>query len=249
MVSQKPGVLIVDDDAAVCDLLCEELGERGYRCGTAGDGGEALTKLGTGDFEVVLLDIRLPVMSGMEVLRKMSARSSHITIIMLTALNDVDLAVESLKLGAWDYIVKPFALDRLRASVQSALEEKERRLASRSGDFPYGAEPDEPVEPFRQLNAIARGVAARYESLLGYSRMLTQETAALAQQLGIPDHEIEKWADTIARREVERANPINMALNKLEHSLLAGGVMDVALPPPSSGETNSSQKEVNCING
>jgi DNA-binding response OmpR family regulator len=241
MVTQKPGVLIVDDDAAVCDLPCEELGEGGYRCGTAGDGGEALTKLATGDFEVVLLDIRLPVMSGMEVLRKVSASSTQIATVMLTAVNDVDLAVEALKLGAWDYIVKPFALDRLRTSVQSALEEKERRLASKSCDLPYCVERDGQTEPFRQIHAIARGVEARYESLLGYSRMVAQETTALARQLGIPDQVIKQWADTRARREVERANAINMAVHKLERSPLAQSVMGVAVPHPYSAEMKNSQ--------
>ncbi|GAG71250.1 unnamed protein product [marine sediment metagenome] len=70
MVNQKPSVLIVDDEQVVCDVLYDELSDRGYLCTTALSGNDAVAKLAAEDFAVVLLDIRLPGMPGMEVLRE-----------------------------------------------------------------------------------------------------------------------------------------------------------------------------------
>ena len=75
MVNEKPRVLIVDDDQVVCELLCGELEEHGYLCATALSGNDALSKLVTQDFDVVLLDIRLPGISGIEVLYRKYQRT------------------------------------------------------------------------------------------------------------------------------------------------------------------------------
>ncbi len=122
MVSKKPNVLIVDDEQVVCDLLHDELSERGYLCTTVLSGDDALGKLAKQDFDVVLLDIRLPGMSGMEVLREIWLNHGNTATIMITAVNDVDTAVEAMKLGASDYIVKPFDLDRVNTSIRAALK-------------------------------------------------------------------------------------------------------------------------------
>lgn len=84
----------------VCDLLREELSERGYLCTTVLRGDEALAKLAEQHFQVVLLDIRLPGMSGMEVLREIWLNHGNTATIMITAVNDVDTAVAAMKLGA-----------------------------------------------------------------------------------------------------------------------------------------------------
>ena len=121
MVSQKPKVLIVDDEQSVCDLLSMELSECGCLCSTAGDGNKALAELVTQQFEIALLDIKLPGMSGMELLRQIRSTHPKTRIIMITAVNDLDIAVQAMKLGALDYIVKPFSLDKIDASVRTAL--------------------------------------------------------------------------------------------------------------------------------
>jgi DNA-binding NtrC family response regulator len=113
MISSKPKILIVDDEQVVCDLLSDELREQGYRCSVALEGNEALAKLAAEDFDVVFLDIRLPDISGIEVLAKMRLRHPHVAAVMLTAVSSIDTAVEATKLGALDYIVKPFSLDRV----------------------------------------------------------------------------------------------------------------------------------------
>ena len=146
MTSKKPNVLIVDDEQVVCDLLCEELSERGYLCTAVLTGDDAMARLATEDFEVVLLDIRLPGMSGMEVLREMWLNHGNTATIMITAVNDVDTAVLAMKWGASDYIVKPFDLDRVATSIRVALEAKSATEKTTT-----------------EMDAIACGVGARLD--------------------------------------------------------------------------------------
>ncbi len=190
MVSQKPSILIVDDEPVVCELLCEELGERGYLCATAESGSDALTRLKAEDFEVVLLDIRLPGVSGMEVLREIRLNPNGLAAIMITAVNDVDTAVEAMKLGAADYVVKPFDMDRVEASIRAALETKPATGKASA-----------------RIDAIARGIEAKLDPLSSYAKVVTQQTAVFARQLGIPEKEIQEWAATkeIFDSRMERA--------------------------------------------
>jgi DNA-binding NtrC family response regulator len=177
MVNKKPGVLIVDDEPVVCDLLHSELSERGYQCTAVLSGKDALAQLASQDFDAVLLDIRLPGMSGMDVLREIWLNHNTTATIMITAVNDVDTAVEAMKLGASDYIVKPFDLDRVDTSIRTALETKPTAETAPS-----------------DMDAIARGVEARLDPLSSYSEMVTRRTIDIAWQLGIPEEEIQRWA-------------------------------------------------------
>jgi len=200
MLNKKPRVLIVDDEQVVCDLLRDELTERGYLCTTVLSGDDALARLATEDFDVSLLDIRLPGMSGMEVLSKLRSECPGTVAIMLTAVNDIDTAVEAMKLGASDYIVKPFDLDRVDTSVRTALENKKA------------------VQKYSEMDAIARGLEAKYELLSGSSYIVTHKTIEIAQQLDIADQEIQGWVDARARLDFERNRIIASSLNKVKQS-------------------------------
>ncbi len=224
MLNKQPGVLIVDDEQVVCDLLCDELSEQGYLCTTALDGYDALAKLATQDFDVVLLDIKLPGISGIEVLRKVQSGHPSTVAIMITAVNDVDTAVEAMKLGALDYIVKPFDLDSVDTSIRTVLEAKQTMEESSS-----------------EMNAIARGVEAEYELLTGYSHIVTHRTIDIALELGIADEEIQEWADARARLDFERNRVIASLLNKLQRSLLAQYVMAMTEPYQHPSNLNESE--------
>ena len=204
MVCQKPSVLIVDDEQAVCDLLHDELSERGYLCATALDGNEALAKLATEDFNVALVDIKLARVSGIEVLRKMQSNYPNTVAIMITAVNKVDTAVEAIKLGASDYIVKPLDLDRVNTSIRTALETKQ--VTSKSST---------------EMDAIARGVEAREELLTGYSKTVTERTIDIARQLGMAEEEIQRWVAARAMLDSERNRIIESLLDKLKRSPFA----------------------------
>jgi len=177
MVNKRLSILIVDDEQVVCDLLHDELSERGYLCTTALDGNAALAKLATKDFDAVLLDIRLPGMSGMEVLRKALLDHHNTVTIMVTAINDVETAVEAMKLGASDYIVKPFDMDTVDMSIRTALETR-----STTG------------KRLSEMDSIASGVEVLLDPFLSYSKMVTQRTVDIARRLGISEKEIERWS-------------------------------------------------------
>ena len=198
MVNKKASILIVDDEQVVCDLLHDELSDRGYLCTTALDGNAALAKLAAQDFDVVLLDIRLPGMSGMEVLRKALIDHQNTATIMVTAVNDVDTAVEAMKLGASDYIVKPFDLDRVGASIGTALEAKQAASKSTS-----------------QIDAIALGVEVKLDPLSNYSKLVTERTIDVARRLGIAEEEIQQWAAERAKLDSsKRKRAIRSVLNE-----------------------------------
>ena len=199
MVDKKTSVLIIDDEQVVCDLLYDELNERGYLCTTALNGNDALANLATQDFDVALVDIRLPGMSGMEVLREIWLNHENTATIMITAVNDVDTAVKAMKLGASDYIVKPFNLDRVNASIRTALETKQATK-----------------KPPTEMDAIARGVEATLDLFSSYSKIVTQRTVDIARHLGIAEEKIQRWAAAKAKLDSERDKVTKSSLNKLK---------------------------------
>ena len=124
MLCQKTKILIVDDEKTVCDVLSDGLHGDGYPCYVALDAKEALTRLAAEDFDLVLLDIKLPDISGMEVLQRIRLNYPYTGVIMITGVNNVDTAVKAMKLGASDYIVKPFDLDRVNRAIRRIIEQK-----------------------------------------------------------------------------------------------------------------------------
>lgn len=114
----KPTILIVDDELSVRKSLSILLKRIGTII-TAASGEEALNAFSSNRTDLVLLDIRLPKMSGLEILRSLKKVNSNIMVIMITAVQDTRTAVEAMKLGAYDYITKPFDVKELRACQQS----------------------------------------------------------------------------------------------------------------------------------
>jgi DNA-binding NtrC family response regulator len=126
--SAAAAILIVDDEFAVRDSLESWFRKDGYRAGSAKDAGEALRQLEARGWDVVLLDIKMPGVDGMELLRRIRTLDPEIVVIMITAYATVDTAVQALKDGAFDYVTKPVDPDELSHLVRRAVER--RRLRS-----------------------------------------------------------------------------------------------------------------------
>jgi DNA-binding response OmpR family regulator len=120
MSNSSPTILLVDDEDSVQTLLTYPLERDGYRVVQARDGGEALTRFAEGEFDLVVLDVMLPRMDGLEVCRRLRAEST-VPIIMLTARDDELDKVLGLELGADDYITKPFSIREFRSRVRALL--------------------------------------------------------------------------------------------------------------------------------
>jgi two-component system response regulator AtoC len=139
MVENKPTILIVDDDEVMCHSLSDVLKKTSYDVTSVQSGENALHFLREGPFDLILLDIVLPDMSGLDVLKKIREIDGGVFVIMMTAYADVQTAVTAMKAGAYDYINKPFEIEELRLTIRKALETKELkgevlRLRSKNKD-------------------------------------------------------------------------------------------------------------------
>ncbi len=117
-------VLVVDDDEITCNLLEEVLSKEGYAVHKALDGREAIDRGQKHSYDVVLSDIKMIDVDGMEVLRAYRQRSPETIIIMMTAFGSIETAIRAIKEGAYDYVSKPFKLDEIKLTLQRALEQR-----------------------------------------------------------------------------------------------------------------------------
>jgi DNA-binding NtrC family response regulator len=126
-VSAQPSILFVDDDAAFRQVLMGELRRRGYTVTAAESGADAIRRAAEIRPQIVLLDLRLPDMDGLDVLRSLVSNGSAPDVIMLTGHGSFDTAVESIRLGAFDYVAKPCPLAELEVRIQRAIERQSLR--------------------------------------------------------------------------------------------------------------------------
>lgn len=225
MSHEKPMVLIVDDEQVVCDVLYEELGRLGYLCTTTTHGNEALAKIKAQDVDVALLDIKLPGISGVDLLDMIHSHYSNIVVIMITGVDNVETAVRAIKSGASDYIVKPFSLDRVITSIRAALDGKYRSLQREAYKTApcirdLGHEKQTIEEPSTHIDAIALGIEAKLDSIDRHSKTVIRRTIEVARQLDISEAEIQRWVDARSTVYSERDKIIKSVLSKVERSPL-----------------------------
>ena len=115
-------ILIVDDEKSIRKTLREILEYEGYNVDEAQDGQESLNMVKEGDYDVVLLDIKMPKMDGMEALEKILQAEPDTPVIMVSGHGTIDTAVEAVKKGAFDFVAKPMDLNRLLITVRNALD-------------------------------------------------------------------------------------------------------------------------------
>ena len=154
-------VLIVDDEANMLDVLSDVLSDEGYSVDVAGNGTDAIAKVSSGDFHVAILDLRLPDMSGLDILREIRSKSPQTVIIMITAYSSVDTAIQAMKSGAYDYITKPFKIEQFKKVVASALElgasffRTPRAKIQGERDFGMIGSSNEMQEIFKMIDCVA----------------------------------------------------------------------------------------------
>jgi DNA-binding response OmpR family regulator len=155
MAERAPRILLADDEQSIQTLLSFPLRKDGYEVITAADGREALARFSEGSFDLVVLDVMMPRMDGLEVCRRIRARN-NVPIIMLTAKAEEIDKVLGLELGADDYITKPFSLREFRSRVRAAL---------RRAGMARQAEPDADEQPLSvhelEIDPAKRAVRVR----------------------------------------------------------------------------------------
>lgn len=120
--AKKPKILIVDDEPVIRDILTEFLSLEGYDIDTAQDGIEAREKILSGKYNVVLSDLKMPNLDGMQLLQFINDRHMHIVPIIMTGYGTVETAIEAMKAGAYDYILKPFKMEDIIRIIDRAVE-------------------------------------------------------------------------------------------------------------------------------
>ena len=167
----QTSLLVVDDEASVRDSLTRWFAEDGYTVDSAANATDALRKLSERRWDLLLLDIRMPGMDGMELQQRINALDTGATVIFITAHATVDTAVQALKAGAFDYVTKPVDPEHLTVVVQNAI--RQRQLASQNeqlreqvSEFARADEIVGETESMRQMFEMARSVAATDTTVL-----------------------------------------------------------------------------------
>src|SRR5208282_45539 len=124
---KSTSLLLVDDDTAFRQVMAGELSRLGYEVDAVGSGEEAIQRVAAVEPEVVLLDLHLPGIGGLETLKAIQAATPTAEVIMLTGHGSIDTAIESIRIGAFDYVVKPCPLDELQIRIQRAIERRSLR--------------------------------------------------------------------------------------------------------------------------
>jgi DNA-binding response OmpR family regulator len=202
-------VLIVDDEPLIGKILSDILTPRSCSCMVAVNADRALGMLSRYSFDLTLVDILMPGMSGLELLDVIKISRLSLPVIMLTALGDAGTVVQAMKKGASDYVVKPFTLADVYHRVDAVLKENSRLPA-----FPTQPVSGQNVSDWNfsdRMQAIAQDVEAMVSHFDFHDRIVTERTIEIAQQLAVPDSDIQAWAD--ARRDLSslQEKRINLA--------------------------------------
>lgn len=182
MQSARGTILVVDDEESVRNIVARKLRSDGYDCELASNGREAVETAARQHFDLVLTDVKMPGMSGIEVLSQMVADHPDTGVVMITAMADAQTAVEAMKLGAYDYVTKPFDLETLGLRVEKALER--RKLLQENKDYRLQLSEQALRESKQQYSALincladavftSRGVITwcndQVEEIFGYTR-------------------------------------------------------------------------------
>ncbi len=204
MTEEQVRVLVVDDEETVRNLLQRILEGAGYQVTTVANGREALYQVSLGKTELVLLDVKMPEMSGIEVLSKLTDDSPDICAIMVTAVVDTETAVEAMKLGAYDYIIKPFDRDEVVQKVQQAFEKWHRRIHEKRRYLQlsegFAQKTQQMQEQFMELiNSLAREHKLLHELAGRQAGGGKELLSKLPKELQEPISSVEEFRDALLR--------------------------------------------------
>ncbi|MBC7453695.1 MAG: response regulator transcription factor [Massilia sp.] len=204
-------ILLAEDDSVLADGLTRSLRQSGYAIDCVKNGEDADTALSTQEFDLLILDLGLPRMSGLEVLRRLRARASLLPVLILTAADSIEQRVNGLDLGAGDYKAKPFALSELEARV--------RALARRgAGGGPtvvrHGPLVYDQVGRSAYINDQMLELSARE---LGLLEVLLARIGRLVSKEQLVDHLCE-WGEEVSN------NAIEVYVHRLRKKIEIGGI-------------------------
>jgi len=209
-------ILIAEDDPVLAEGLMVSLRESGYSVDRVASGAEADCAIAGFDFDLLILDLNLPRMSGLEVLKRLRGRSHELPVLILTAEDGVEARVRGLDLGADDYLAKPFALEELKARVRALTR---RGVAGRPPLTVYGDLTYDQVGKVARVRGEALDLSARELVLL---ELLLQRADRMVSKTHLLDHMCE-WGEEVS------INAIEVYVHRLRRKLEAAGVEIVTM--------------------
>jgi len=189
-------ILLAEDDSVLADGLTRSLRQSGYVTDCVSNGQEADNALSAQDFDLLILDLDLPKMSGLDVLRRLRSRDSRIPVLILTAGDSVEQRVKALDLGADDYMAKPFALSELEARVRALTR---RGAGGGPTIIKHGPLSFDQVGRIAYLHEHMLDLSARE---LGVLEVLLQRSGRLVSKDQLVDHLCE-WGEEVSNNAIE----------------------------------------------
>lgn len=199
-------VLLVDDEPTVCQLMNEALFREGYECQSCQSGEEALGLLKKEPFDVVIADLYMPGISGMSLMQEGMKVRPESAFLMATGESDARVGIEAMKKGAMDYLVKPFPMSSLVASVRRAQESRKRRAEMASGVRHYkilaAKRRAKLQKAFQKINrayeetieTLGGVLDARDNEAAGHAQRVSRYALEIAKRMGLPQ---EQWRDFV----------------------------------------------------
>ncbi len=203
-------LLIAEDDPIIADGLCRSLRSSGYAVDRAANGVDADTALLANNYDLLILDLGLPKLSGLEVLKRLRARNNQLPVLILTALDGTNDRVKGLDLGADDYMAKPFELAELEARVRALT----RRSSGTAPVVQCGALVYDQVSRTAELCGQLLDLSARE---LGLLEVLLSRAGRLVSKDQLVDH-LCGWGEEVSH------NAIEVYVHRLRKKLEPGGV-------------------------
>ncbi len=200
---QQHKVLIVDDEAVIRKILQQRLSSEGYHCEEARSAAEALESLANDPADLVVLDIKMPGKSGVELLPEIKLKYPDTVVIMATAIMDTTTAIKCIREGAYDYVVKPFNLDEVALSADRALEKRKLELENRAYQqyleemvAARTAELKEAIGKIKlasldTIYRLARAAEYKDEGTGAHIKRMSQYSASIAHRMGLSDSDVE----------------------------------------------------------
>jgi putative nucleotidyltransferase with HDIG domain len=196
-------ILVVDDEAPIREVVCSMLSSANFVCSQASSGKEALALLQSGEeFELMLSDMMMPVMDGEALLAATKERFPDMPVVMVTAMHDISVALNAIRNGAYDYLLKPFDREQLLATVRRALENRRLKLENRAYQTNLEVLVTARTEQLRQavatleksyditLEVLGDALDLKDAETENHSRRVTAFTIAIARAMGLGSDQI-----------------------------------------------------------
>jgi putative two-component system response regulator len=233
MTNRQERVLIVDDEITIRKLLKQKLSREGYDCRESDSAEAALARLAEKPADALILDIRMPGKSGIELLPELKSRYPDTAVIMATAITDTSLAIECMRNGADDYINKPFNLEEVTLSMQRALEKKHLQSQIKQYQSRMENRVEEQTGEIRRLflgaiESLVSALEAKDRYTAGHSRRVAEIAVHIGNGLNVPEDTIDDlhWGGLlhdvgkIAVDQIIQNKPGRLTREEYEHIMI-----------------------------